>query len=151
MGIGVHMADAPRRRELQLRRDRMRLLMNNTLFVVVALLAAYTCFYTYQVWKQETLLKQQEVERVRAEIAQVQSRNQELKSKIGFMQTPAGVEKMAREHLGLVRPNETTYLVVNGNRLPDPPAAAAPRPQAAPMSFPHRLVHWFHVLWNGGD
>lgn len=135
----MHSPDAPRQTR------------NNIFFVLGALMVAYGFFYTYQVWRQETAFKLQEVEQMQRQVAHVQSQNDNLKNHIGVLQTPMGVEKVAREQLGLVRPHEMTYLVVNGSK--HPAVEVAPQIDAGPppMSPLHRCTHWFHVLWNGGD
>jgi cell division protein FtsB len=147
MGLGIHIAEE-RPAQAPGRGQRV---FYNIVFMLSALVVAYGFLYTYQVWRQETAFKLQEVEQMRRQVAQVQAQNDHLKSHIGFMQTPQGVEKVAREQLGLVRPNETTYIVINGKKHPSAETTPEPTAEAPAMSLPHRCIHWFHELWNGGD
>jgi cell division protein FtsB len=50
-----------------------------------------------------------------SELVQLQQQNEELKRERAMLQTPAYVEKLAREELGLVKPGETPYVSAGKN------------------------------------
>lgn len=99
-------------------------------------------------------MKEAEVEKARTDLARVVAYNEGLKSQVRFLQTREGVEKVAREKLGLIRPNETTYIVINAPPADEPPARpVAGRPDAAqkPRGFVDSALRWVREVWNGGD
>jgi cell division protein FtsB len=61
-----------------------------------------------------------EMAQVRKQTAQVEQRNRELERTIVDMQSPAYVEKVAREELGLVRPAEVKFVVARPVNPSDP-------------------------------
>ncbi|NDD27023.1 MAG: septum formation initiator family protein [Proteobacteria bacterium] len=142
----------PPRRERVL--EGLRTVGINLLFVVGVLVVGYSLLVTYDLKQQETALKRQEVEAARAQLDRDVEVNDRLKSQIRFLRTDAGVEKVARDALGLVRPNEQTYVVVNAPsskaaRL-SPPAPVAEAPAAGPGLLT-RLWSSVVEVWNGGD
>ncbi|MCX8006990.1 MAG: septum formation initiator family protein [Coriobacteriia bacterium] len=68
----------------------------------------------YQQQRQKQTLEQR--------LAALQARNEELRKKAQRLQTPEGVEEVARESLGLTRPGEQVYIVTET----EPTAAPAP-------------------------
>lgn len=76
-----------------------------------------------------------EMTSVRRQITAVNSRNKELEKAVADMQSPAYVEKVAREELGLVRPSEVKFVVARSVNPADPSAQDVPRhrsPKAGP-------------------
>ena len=142
------------------RREKMleiaRLVGANVLFTAFVLVVAYLLYYAYAEKRHETDLKRQEVAEAQLDLDRTLAVNQSLKRQSEFLRTEEGVEKVAREKLGLIKPHESTYVVVNGERPKDPSEAdigarvhpASPPP---PPCKHNQLVRPFHVLWNGGD
>lgn len=62
-----------------------------------------------------------ELDSVNDEVANLQLQNEKLKRKVELLKTEAGVEEVAREKLGLVKPGELAYAVVP----PPPPQFAS--------------------------
>jgi len=56
---------------------------------------------------------QREKEALEAELVQAKERNDRLREEVGRLKTPAGVEEVARESLGLVKEGENLYVVVD--------------------------------------
>lgn len=86
------------------------------------------------VWSMYPALKvQYETSRRLAGLQQqyqdLSAKNQTLRAQVADLKTPEGVEKAARENLGLVRPGENLYVVI-------PAAAASGNPPAAASSSP---------------
>src|SRR5713101_433230 len=95
-----------------------------------------------------TLLQVYRLEREAAQLAQLQrdleEQNAQLRAEIKALHTPDYVEKLAREQLGLVKPGETAFLIVQTPAPPPPPATAdspGQRPSASPPG-------WFARLWD---
>ena len=71
---------------------------------------------------------QQEIEKLREEIGKLDRENEELTGEIRALQTdPTTIEKVAREDMGLTRPNEMIY------QLPDEPTKTKPALQSTPQ------------------
>lgn len=74
----------------------------------------------------------------------LQQQNAILREEITLLHSPAYIEKIAREQLGLVKPGEITLLIVQPP--PAPPTASlkpAPRPSWAARTL-RRLISIFH-------
>lgn len=54
---------------------------------------------------------QNQLVRIRREIAAMEARNEELEKQIEYLQSDEYIEKVAREKLGLVKPGETVYIM----------------------------------------
>lgn len=139
------------------RRDQafeyVRVLIVNAAFASLVLVVGYVLMVIYETKQQETWQKKQEVEAARAQLQRDVAINEALKRHIAFLKTEAGVEKVARDRLGLVRPNESSYVVVNA---PPPPAAPARADNVQGQSSPSKGLFaqaWRLVLeiWNGGE
>lgn len=135
--------------------DVVRTIVINLAFAALVAVVGYSLLVTYQLKQQETRQKELEVEAARADLQRDVEINEGLRHQIRTLRTEAGLEKVARERLGLVRPNESTYVVVNV-----PPALAATRaaaeartPAVAPPSESLPVLAWRTVveLWNGGE
>jgi len=133
--------------------ERLRLVLLNVLFTFAVLGVGYALWVTYEVKRDETRMKEAEVEQARVELARVVAYNEGLKSQVRFLQTQEGVEKVAREKLGLIRPNETTYIVINAppGGEPDRPVGVRPAASQKPQSLADRALRWVREVWNGGD
>jgi cell division protein FtsB len=75
---------------------------------------------TLQVYRLE-----REAARLRQLRAELVRQNAVLREEIRLLHTPHYIEKLAREQLGLVRPDEVALLIVPA---PDPPPAVPPPP-----------------------
>ncbi|WP_297829344.1 cell division protein FtsB [Thermomonas sp.] len=97
------------------------------LLVLLGLLAALQ----YKLWygsggQEEVVALKAQVELQRAENARLQARNDALAAEVADLKSGGeAVEERARSELGLVKPGETFYRVIDGN------AAASPSPEAS--------------------
>lgn len=72
-----------------------------------------------------------QVESQRAENLQLQQRNEALVAEVGDLKSGgAAVEERARSELGMVKPGETFYRVVDGSATSSAPVETAPAPEA---------------------
>jgi cell division protein FtsB len=122
-----------RNRGLRVRRLRLGLLA-----LVVGALAVTGIGPAQQVYQQRRLIEKEEVK-----LAGLTEKNAALESRLARSQDPAYMEKLAREQLGLVRPGETSYVVIPGPAVPAPPA-----PPTQPGSWWDRISSWFHEVLN---
>lgn len=141
----------PTRQERAL--EMLRVLVVNAAFAALVLIVGYVLLVIYETKQQETWQKKQDVESARTQLQRDVTINEALRRHIAFLKTEAGVEKVARDRLGLVRPNESSYVVVNA-----PPAQApAVRPESVPSQTPPsggvftRAWRVVLELWNGGE
>ena len=102
--------------------------------LLVLLLAALLAWLQYTMWfgtggSHEVDALRAQVEDQRAENLQLQQRNQALVAEVDDLKSGgAAVEERARSELGMVKPGETFYRVVDGSSKPSAPVA----PQAPP-------------------
>ena len=85
----------------------------NCAFTAFCLTVSYGLWVVYQHKQSDTMAKHAEVQATRNELQADRAQNEKLARYEQFLRTPAGVEHVARERLGLVRPNEVTYIVIN--------------------------------------
>jgi cell division protein FtsB len=102
------------------RRLRVRRLRLGLLALVVGALAVTGIAPAQQMYDQRKLIEDEE-----AKLAALTEKNAALESRLARSQDPAYMEKLARERLGLVRPGETSYMVIPGPAVPVPPDAPA--------------------------
>jgi cell division protein FtsB len=103
------------------------------LFVVPLLV--YGAYSIGDRWYQNFLLTQQEDE-IRLEVSRLREENLRLQRDLNFARSDAGIEKSAREQLGLIKPGDTA-IQITGPTGPNAPAAVSPRPgQAQPPPAP---------------
>ena len=57
---------------------------------------------------------QREVRTLEQELGNLKERNGELREEVDELKTPEGVEQLARDTLGLVKPGEQAYVVTGG-------------------------------------
>lgn len=90
------------------------------LFLVLALGMTLAGIFPFR----QMLAQQRQVANTEAKLEAVVEENRQLEGQIASLQTDAGVERLAREQLGLVRPGETGYQVesVEGEVIPSPTA-----------------------------
>ena len=70
---------------------------------------------------RQMIAQERLVENTRAKLDALVVENETLQAQIGAVQTPAELERIAREQYGMARPGETTYVVEldGGPALPD--------------------------------
>jgi cell division protein FtsB len=112
------------------------------LFVVPLLV--YGAYSIGDRWYQNYLLTQQE-EAIRAEVMRLREENLRLQRDLNFARSNAGIEKVAREQLGLINPGDTAIQIV-GPAAPASGAASrsAPAP-SEPKPAPERPA-WLQFL-----
>lgn len=81
--------------------------------LVLGLLAAMAIEPTVELMQQND-----RISRMKAELHAIESTNRRLDRRIDRLDDPDFLEQKAREQIGLVRPDETTYLVVPPGREP---------------------------------
>jgi cell division protein FtsL len=69
-----------------------------------------------------------QVQAARAQLADLEEENASLQADVAALETPAEIEKLAREKLGYVRPGETAYVVLDPPGTPDDTETAPPAP-----------------------
>ncbi|MBN2847273.1 MAG: septum formation initiator family protein [Coriobacteriia bacterium] len=57
---------------------------------------------------------ERELQTLQGELDGLKSRNEELREQVDGLKTPEGVERLARDTLGLVKPGEQAYVVTGG-------------------------------------
>ena len=73
--------------------------------------------------------KRRQVEELRAQLEALRAENVRLSSEIADLRTsPRAIERLAREELGLARPDETVFLIREEDRSPRPGAGARENP-----------------------
>ncbi len=106
------------------------------LAIVIGALAVTGIAPAQQMYDQKQL-----IETEKQKLAALTERNQTLQDRLDRSKDPAYMEKLAREQLGLVRPGETSYVVIPGPALPAPP-----KPPPTPESLWKRVLNWFREL-----
>jgi cell division protein FtsB len=116
------------------------------LFLFVVPLFVYGAYSIGDRWYQNYILNRQE-EAIRAEVMQLREENLRLQRELNFARSDAGIEKVAREQLGLIRPGDTAIQLVGPQGAQSAPAAPArPAPAtAAPAPTPER-PGWLRFL-----
>lgn len=72
--------------------------------------AAWAVYPVYKLQYQH----RQEVRTLEEELGSLKERNGELRQEVDELKTPEGVEQVARDTLGLVKPGEQAYVVTGG-------------------------------------
>lgn len=104
--------------------------------LLVLLLAALLAWLQYTMWfgtggSHEVDALRAQVENQRAENLRLQQRNEALVAEVDDLKSGgAAVEERARSELGMVKPGETFYRVVDGNAKPS--TAVVPEALPAP-------------------
>jgi cell division protein FtsB len=104
------------------------------LYLLLALLALLLAFLQYKLWlgsggQREGAALRAQVARQEAENLRLEQRNEALKAEVEDLKSgEAAVEERARSELGMVKPGETFYRVIeDGNAPPAAPKADTPR------------------------
>ncbi len=93
---------------------------------------------------RQAFAQREQVAEVQAKVLALQDRNEELTSRLNRLSDIAYMEKLAREQLGVVRPGETSYVVV--------PAPAPVKPVAdveqEPEGLREKMAEWVKDLFG---
>lgn len=73
------------------------------------------------------------------QLAELEAENADLAADIEALQTPAEIEKLAREKLGYVRPGETAYVVLDPPGTPETAAEETPDDTDAEKTWVDRV------------
>jgi len=92
--------------------------------ILSALLVAAAAAYVFGANFLELYALDREAARLEALKRNLQEQNAILREEMKLLQTPAYIEKLAREQLGLVRPGEIAILIVRPPAPPPPPSPA---------------------------
>ncbi len=79
---------------------------------------------------------------VQAQVAALEERNARLASRLNRLSDVAYMEKLAREQLGVVRPGESSYVVVPA----PPPLKPAAATKTGPQGLRQRTAEWIKEL-----
>lgn len=118
------------------------------LLVVLLFLVIGAAFLTQLIPYRQIFESQAEVAAARAQLSSLQAENDLLGADVAALETPAEIERLAREKLGYARPGETAYVVLDpptDGRTIDPVSSVVPED-------PERT--WVERLWDfvsGGD
>lgn len=83
-----------------------------TLFVIASIIfAAWTIYPVLRI----QYIEQRNVATLEAELSGLKDRNAVLRTQVDELKTPEGVEEIARETLGLVKPGEQAYVVTGAS------------------------------------
>jgi len=104
--------------------------------VVVVVLAAVGLIPVREVFDQ-----QEDVAAAQARLEAIQAENDRLEREIEALQTPAEVERLAREQFGYVRPGEIGYVVVT------PPDTVPEAVETEPL-LERDDTPWWRDLWD---
>lgn len=105
-------------------------------FVVLILMAAAPARQAYE--------QKQAVARERARLEALKTENRSLEQRLARLNDPEYQEKLAREQLGLVRPGETSYVVVPGPT----PTQTVTADEPANQAWHEKLASWFKKLFD---
>lgn len=87
---------------------------------------------------RQAFRQHRQVDELQARVDALEERNGELTGRLNRLGDVAYMEKLAREQLGVVRPGETSYVVVPAPAPATPVASAKPEPQGVR----ERVAEW---------
>jgi len=84
-------------------------------FIISVAVGLFALYFVYiMIWQQVSLSrKNQQIDRLEEEIQQATAQTEKLEAELENLNDPAYLEKIAREKLGLVRPNERVFVDAN--------------------------------------
>ena len=106
------------------------------LIVLVLALIGWVFYPPMKIQYQES----REQMRLEAELESLKERNDALSAQVQRLQTPEGVEEVARESLGLVKPGENLYLLIDPDEETSTPLPASPDEEVVQESL------WYGLL-----
>ena len=108
-------------------------------------LVVYGAYSIGDRWYQNYVLIHQE-ELIRADVMRLREENVRLQKQLDDARSDAGIEKIAREQLGLVRPGDTAVqIMLPQGGAPVQARPATPELPAAPMTAPEKPA-WLRFL-----
>ncbi len=116
--------------KVAVKRKRVRFSTEIMFILSVVFCVALSVIYLVRYNNIRTLL-QREVE-LRDRIESLERENRHLKQNLDTLSTPEGIERLARERLGLVKPEELVIYTINEKNEPvnpPPPPEAQPSPE----------------------
>ncbi|MDO8689183.1 MAG: septum formation initiator family protein [Dehalococcoidia bacterium] len=122
----------------------------NRVFIVLAIpLLAFLSFSTAKKAMEVYQLNQQAAS-IRQDIAQLKDRNAELRRQMEYVQSPEYVEKVAREQLNLVKPDDIPLVLVSPLvKVASGGPSPAPQP-ARPQDIPPNWKRWWNLFFGDG-
>ncbi len=108
---------------------------------VLALIIAGMAVITAVIPFRQILEQQARVDSASAELARVSLENELLSGEVAALNTPAEIERLARENLGYVMPGETAYVVLE-------PEETLTSTTVAPAIEDEDDVPWYVAIWN---
>ena len=83
--------------------------------LVTVLAALFVLYFIYiMIWQQVMLSKKnKEIDALEEKVSAAAQQTEQLKEQLGNMEDPEYIERIAREKLGLVRPNERVFVDAN--------------------------------------
>lgn len=91
---------------------------------------------------RQAFRQHQQVDELQARVDALKERNGELTGRLNRLTDVAYMEKLAREQLGVVRPGETSYVVIPAPAPATPVASAEPEP----TGVRERVAEWIKDL-----
>ena len=91
---------------------------------------------------RQAFRQHEQVDELQARVDALKERNGELTGRLNRMSDVAYMEKLAREQLGVVRPGDTSYVVVPAPAPAAPVTATEPEPQG----LRERVARWIKDL-----
>ncbi len=116
--------------------------------VALLFLVIGAAFITQLIPYRQILDSQRQVAGAEEELATLEAENELLSADVAALETPAEIERLAREKLGYARPGETAYVVL------DPPDAGRSVDSSTTVVPEEPERTWVERLWDfisGGD
>ena len=93
---------------------------------------------------------QREITAVRADLARLEHRRQELEEQQLYLQSDQYIEKIAREELNLIKPGDQAVVIIPGDRLGAPTRVSSPAPAPEGETKPG-LAKWLDRFLGPGE
>lgn len=117
------------------RLSRPAVWMGTLALIVIGLALVTTVIPFRQIVEQQNRL-----EAAATQLSAVEAENEVLEGEVAALNTPAEIERLAREKLGYVMPGETAYVILDPADAEADPVSSAPiEPEGVP---------WYRALWN---
>jgi len=105
------------------RKAIIRRVLSVVFFIAFAACSVFIFYHNYTQKQMEYAKKDEQLKKLETEIAAVENENKQLRREIGHLNTKEGVEEIAREKLGLIKPQEIAFVVISS---PTPSATGVP-------------------------
>jgi cell division protein FtsL len=117
------------------RLSRPALWIGTLVLIMIGLALVTTVIPFRQIVEQQNRL-----EAASAELTSVQAENEMLDQEVAALNTPAEIERLARQKLGYVMPGETAYVILE---------PAETTPGSIPLlTVEPEPVPWYRAIWN---